>query len=489
MVSNVRNKTLSNMVWRFAERCGAQGVQLIISVVLARLLSPDAYGTIALVLVFTKILQVFVESGLGTALIQKKDADDLDFSTVFYFNILMCIVLYLGIFIAAPYIARFYDDISITPVIRVLSLTVVISGVKNVQQAYISKTLQFKKFFFGTLGGTIGAAVVGITMAYMGLGVWALVGQYLFNELINTIILWIMVKWRPKLMYSWQRLGGLFSFGWKMLFSSLLNVLYNNIRQLIIGKLYTTSDLAYYNKGHQFPDLLTTNINNSIDSVLLPVMSEAQDNKERLKDMVRRSIKTSTYIMAPLMMGMAALAEPFVSLVLTDKWLGCVPYMRIFCITSMLLPITTANLNAIKAMGRSDYFLILEILKKIVGVVVLLITMWHGVMVMAYSLLFTTVIGQIINSWPNRKLLNYSYLAQLKDILPGILLAVFMGLCVYPISFLGLSDILTMVLQVILGAGIYIGGSILFKMESFNYVWSIAKPILNKIFKKNKGIN
>lgn len=493
MSSNVRNKTLSNMVWRFAERCGAQGVQLIISVVLARLLSPDDNGAVALTLVFISILQVFVESGLGTALIQKKDADDLDFSTVFYFNILMCIALYLLIFIFAPLIAtKLYDNYDkslIISVIRVLSLMVVISGVKNVQQAYISKTLQFRKFFFGTLGGTIGAAIVGITIAYKGFGIWALVGEYLIRELVNTIILWIMVKWRPKLMFSWKRLGGLFSFGWKMLFSSLLDVLYRNARQIIIGWKYKAEDLAYYNKGHQFPDLLTTNINNSIDSVLLPVMSEAQNNKERVKEMARRSMKISTYIMAPLMIGMIALAEPFVSLVLTDKWLACVPYMRIFCITSMFLPITTANLNAIKAMGRSDYFLKLEIVKKIIGVVVLLITMWYGVMVMAYSLLFTTVMSQIINSWPNRKLLNYSYLAQLKDILPGILLAVFMGLCVYPISFLGLSDILTMLLQIILGAVIYIGGSVLFKMESFNYVLGIVKPILDKIFKKSKGIN
>ncbi len=483
MSNNNFGSVASGFLWRFAERIGAQGVSFIVSIVLARLLAPEVYGTIALVTVFTTILNVFVDSGFGNALIQKKDADDLDFSTVFYFNITVCGILYILMFAAAPLIAGFYSDRSLTPVIRVLSLTLVISGVKNVQQAYVSRTMQFKRFFFATLGGTVGAAVLGIAMAYFGFGVWALVAQQIFNATVDTIILWITVKWRPKKMFSWQRLKGLFAYGWKLLASALLDTVYRDLQQLIIGKLYTKTDLAQYNRGSQFPNLIVSNVNSSIDSVLLPVMSMAQDSAKEVKAMTRRAMKISTYVMAPMMMGLAFIGEPVVRLILTEKWLPCVPFMRIFCITYMFYPVHTANLNAIKAMGRSDLFLKLEIVKKIMGLTVLLLTMWHGVMVMAYSLLFTSVLSQIINSWPNKKLLNYSYLEQLKDILPGILLAVVMGCCVYPIQWLGLPDIVTLLIQVPLGAGIYIGVSALLKLDSFSYLCEIVKPIWFKIYR------
>ena len=387
------NKVFSNFIWRFAERCGAQGVTFVVSIVLARLLDPSVYGTVALVTVFTTIMQVFVDSGMGSALIQKKDADDLDFSSVFYFNIMMCSVLYLIMFVAAPFIAAFYKTPELTPVVRVLSLILIISGVKNVQQAYVSKNMLFKKFFFSTLGGTIGAAIVGITMAYLGFGVWALVAQMLFNTAVDTTILWITVKWRPKKMFSLQRLKGLFSYGWKLLVSSLIDTVYNDLRQLIIGKIYSKSDLAQYNQGKKFPALIVTNINTSIDSVLLPTMSKAQDSANTVKNMTRRAIKTSTYLMMPFMVGLAVCAEPLVRLIITEKWLPCVPFLRIFCFTYAFYPIHTANLNAIKAMGRSDLFLKLEIVKKIVGLAAILSTMWISVMAMAYSLLFTSVLG------------------------------------------------------------------------------------------------
>ena len=471
---------ISNLVWRFAERCGAQLVSFIVSIVLARILAPEDYGTIALVTVFTAILQVFVDSGLGTALIQKKDADEIDFSSVFYFNFVVCLILYLGMFAAAPFIADFYGDVTLVPVIRILSLTIVISGVKGIQQAYVSRNMLFKRFFFSTIGGTIFSAVLGIAMAYAGFGIWALVAQQLSNTFIDTLILWITVRWRPTKSFSWTRLKYLLSFGWKLLVSSLLDTAHNNLRNLIIGKMYSSSDLAFYNQGDKFPKVIVTNINASIDSVLLPTMSSAQDDKERVKQMTRRAIKTSTYVMAPLMMGLAFCAEPIVSLVLTDKWLPCVPFLRIFCITYMFWPVHTANLNAINAMGRSDWFLRLEIIKKIMGMTILLSTMWFGVMAMAYSLLLSSVLSQIINSWPNRKLLGYGYLEQVRDFAPGILLAVIMGICVYFISFLHLSTIVTLLIQFIVGAAIYIGVSAILKLEEFEYLLGMVKSFLKK---------
>ena len=478
--SEIKNKTIPNFMWRFAERCGAQLVTFVVSIVLARLLEPSVYGTIALVTVFTTILQVFVDSGLGTALIQKKNADDLDFSSVFYFNFGMCIILYLVMFISAPYIARFYNDSSLTSVIRFISLTIVISGVKGIQQAYVSKNMLFKRFFFSTLGGTLISAIIGIIMAYMGFGVWALAVQQLSNTAIDTLILWVTVKWRPSKRFSIERLKSLFSFGWKLLCSSLLDTLYNNVRSLIIGKMYSASDLAYYNQGEKFPKFIVSNVNTSIDSVLLPTMSSAQDDRNRVKNMTRRAIKTSTYVMAPLMMGLAFCAEPVIKIILTDKWLLCIPFLRIFCITYMFYPVHTANLNAINALGRSDLFLKLEIAKKIVGITLLFSTIWFGVMAMAYSLLVSCVLNQIINSWPNKKLLNYGYLEQLKDILPGILLALFMGICVYFVSFLPISIYLILVIQVVLGATIYIGNSAILKLDAFEYLWNTVKEIVEK---------
>ena len=470
--------TITNLLWRFAERCGAQAVSFLVSIILARLLAPEAYGTIALAMVFINILQVFVDSGMGTALIQKKDADDLDFSSVFYFNIAACLVLYAGLFLAAPSIAQFYGDPALTALVRALSLTVVVSGVRNIQQSYVSRHLLFKRFFFSTIGSTLASAVVGIAMAYAGFGVWALVGQSLSNVVTGTIILWATVPWRPRRMFSWQRLKGLLSFGWKLLVSSLLDTGYNNLRNLIIGKLYSSADLAYYNQGDKFPKLVITNINTSIDSVLLPTMSNAQDDPARVRNMTRRSIQVSTYVMAPLMMGLAACAEPLIRLILTEKWLPCVPFLRIFCITYMFYPIHTANLNAIKALGRSDLFLKLEIAKKIVGLTILLCTMWHGVMAMAYSLLLSSVLSQIINSWPNRKLLHYSYLSQLADILPALLLACAMGLAVYCIQFLGWGDLPTLCVQVPVGAALYLAGSALLRLDSFLYLRSTAEKLL-----------
>ena len=475
-----RQNVLSNLVWRFLERCGAQLVTLLVSIVLARLLDPAVYGTIALVTVITTILQVFVDGGFATALIQKKDADDLDFSTVFYFNVVACLFLYIIVFLIAPAIANFYRMPELTKVIRVVSLIIIISGVKNVQQAYVSRNMLFKRFFFATLGGTLGSAVVGIALAYLGYGVWALVGQLLFNTTVDTLILWITVKWRPIRAFSIERLKVLFSFGWKMLVANLIATLNGQLRQLIIGKVYSSEDLAFYNRGRQFPDLIVSNINTSIDSVLFPALSNEQDNYDKVRDMTRRSIKVSTYIMAPLMMGLFACADTVVSLVLTDKWLPSVPYLRIFCVSFLFYPIHTANLNAIKATGRSNVLLKLEIIKDVFSVLVLLITMRYGTLTIAYGMLGCSFFCQIVNSWPNRRALKYTYKQQLMDIIPNCLTAVIMGVVVYGIKFFCLGVGLTLVLQVLVGVLFYLIFSIITKNSSFYYILSLIKPLFQR---------
>ena len=477
---NLKEQTVSGFLWRFFERCGAQGVSFVVSIIVARILDPSVYGIVALINAFITIFAVFVDSGMGNSLIQKKNSDDLDFSTVFYFNLFMCACVYAILFLTAPLISDIYDMQELIPLIRVSSLTVLISGVKNIQQAYVSKHMLFKRFFFATLGGTVGAGIIGVVMAYSGFGVWAIITQSLFNQLVDTIILWITVKWRPKRQFSFSRLRELYSYGWKLLVSGLIEVGYIKIRQFIIGLKYSTEDLAYYNKGDSFPYLIVYNINSSIASVLFPVMSKRQDDRSQVKSILSKSIKTSNYIIAPLMMGLAATAEPVIRLLLTEKWLPCVPFLRICCVAYILYPIDTANLSAIKAVGRSDLFLKLEIIKKTIGITIVLIAMNISVLAMGYSLLVIGIICQIINSWPNKKILGYSYIKQMRDILPSMLLSSFMGVVVYCVSLLKAEDWITILVQIPLGIAIYLLGSILFKLESFEYARIIVKSFLKK---------
>ncbi len=474
------NKVFSNLIWRFSERIGAKLISVVVNLILARILAPELYGTVAIVLVFTEILQVFVESGFGTALIQKKDADDLDFSSVFFFNLAMSVLLYVLLFAFAPLISRLYGRPELLKIIRVVGLILIIAGVRNVQQAYVSRNMLFKRFFFSTLGGTVVSAVVGIFMAVKGFGVWAYVTQYLLNNLVGTLILWFTVKWRPVARFSLERLKGLFSYGWKLLVSSLLNIVSDKLRPLIIGYRFSPADLSFYNEGLLFPNLIVDNVNSSIDSVLLPALSQQQDSAEQVKTMTRRAIQISSYIMWPLMIGLFVCAEPLVSLLLGQDWLPCVPFVRIFSLYYALFPIHTANLNAIKAMGRSDIFLRLEIVKRVLDLVFVVSTVFIGVRAMAYGLLIQGVLCLFINSYPNSKLCGYAFSQQLRDIIPAFLLAAAMGLLVWLISLAGFGSLVTLILQVLTGAVFYIAASVILKLDTFNYLLGIVKKMLHR---------
>lgn len=472
----------TNIVWRFFERFGAQIVSLIVSIVLARILDPIVYGTVALVIVFTTILQVFVDSGFGMALIQKKDSDDLDFNTVFYFNVVTCFLLYVAMFFVAPLIANFYGNDSLVPIVRVLSLILVIAGFKSIQTTYVSKHLMFRKFFFATLIGTVVSAIVGIYLAYKGYGVWALVAQNLINQGLDTLLLWITVHWKPKLMFSFKRLKSLFAYGWKLMASALLDVGYNQIRALIIGKMYSSEDLAYYNRGEQLPNLAVGNINSSIDSVLLPSMSIAQNDPNRVKAMLKKSIGVSCFLLMPVMVGIAVCADSIVAVLLTDKWVPCIPFIQLFCLIYAFYPIHTANLNAMKAMGKSNYFLILEVIKKGIGITLLIATMWISVKAIVLSLFAANIISLIINAFPNKKLLGYGFLEQMKDILPMLLISCVMGAVVYYIFLANGAGLLTLAKQILVGVVLYFTLSGIFKLSSFKYVISFFKN-----YKKDKS--
>lgn len=469
-----------NLIWKCGERAGNQVVSFIVTLVIARILMPEDYGTVALINVIIQILNVFVDSGLGSSLVQKKDADEKDYATVFTFNMIFCVIMYALLYFAAPIIALFYGNSVYIQYIRVAGITILISGIKGIQQSYVQKNMIFKKFFFSTLGGTVVSAIISIYMATHGYGVWALIAQNLINNGIDTFILWLTVGWKPRFGFSGSRFLTLFSFGSKYFLSVMADTIYQNIRKLIIGKVYSSDDLAYYNKGAQFPELIINNIVASIDGILFPAMANVQDDIVHVKNMTRRSIKESVYLTAPLMIGMAAIARPMVKLLLTEKWLPCVPFLRIFCIVYVFYAVHTSNLNAIKALGHSDIFLKLEITKKIIGISILVVTMRYGVLVMAYGLFLNEFLSQIVNTWPNKKLLNYSYKEQIKDILPYLFMASFMGVIVYLVGLWEGNYVLLLIIQILLGLVVYIVLSVLLKIEEFYYLINVIKRVCKK---------
>ncbi|MGL4864549.1 MAG: lipopolysaccharide biosynthesis protein [Cetobacterium sp.] len=470
MQNNLKSKVLSSLIWKLLERGGTQGIQFIIQIVLARLLTPDDYGIIAIIMIFIALANVFVQSGFSIALIQKKNIDEKDLSSVFYISLIIAGILYSVLYYTAPLISSFYKNLELIKILRILSLTLFLGAFNSIQNTIIAKTMEFKKQFLSSLIAAIISGVVGLLLAYKHFGVWALIYQQLSNQLLICIVLFIVVKWRPKLIFSFYRIKELFEFGSKLLISSILDTIYMNITSLVIGKFYTPAMLGFYNRGNQFPQLIVSNFNGSIQAVMFPALSAEQDNRDRLKSIVRRSIVTSSYIIFPLMIGLIVIAEPMVKLLLTDKWLPCVPYLRVFCLSYALWPIHTANLQAINAIGRSDIFLKLEIIKKILGVTILVISLKYGVYAIALGTLISGIFSSIINGYPNKKLLNYSYLEQVKDIIPSLLISMLMGGFVYNIVLLNFSNLFTIIIQITLGVLFYLLLSYLFRLECFLYI-------------------
>ena len=476
---HTKSNILSSLCWKLMERGGTQGIQFLVSLILARILSPEEYGIIAIVMVFIALANVFVESGFNTALIQKKEVDNVDFSSVLYLSLGVATILYIIIFFTAPFIASFYDQPILAQVLRVVAITLFIGAFNSIQTAFIARHMLFKKLFASSLGAVSISGFVGIIAAYSGLGVWALVLQQLISQLAVSVILWFTVKWRPHLIFSYAKVKTLFSYGSKLLASGLLDTLYRSLRTLIIGRMYTPAMLGFYNRGEQFPQLIVSNINGSIQSVMLPALSAHQDDRKRIKEMMRRAIVSSSFLIFPMMIGMAVVAEPLVEIVLTDKWLPAVPFLQIACFTFALWPIHTANLQAINAMGRSDIFLKLEIIKKIMGLIVLGVSLPFGVYAIALGGLFSGLIGTFINAYPNKELLNYSYKEQWLDIMPSLLISLIMGGVVYLFNYLSISAWQILILQIVSGGIIYILLAKIFKIESFTYLVGTMKQLIN----------
>lgn len=482
MEKGLKQKLATGILWKTLEEACAKAVGLIVSIVLARLLVPEDYAVIALIAVMLAIMDVFINSGLPSALIQKKDADDVDFSSVLYVNIFFCTCVYLLMFFLAPIIADFYSMPILVPVTRVLSIKVLISAVKSVEHAFVARKMIFKKFFFATIIGTVISAIVGIVLAYNGYGVWALVAQQLTNNFIDTIVLWFTIQWRPVHKFSIEKTKALLSFGYKIVAAELLNEVYNNIRTLIIGKFYTAADLAYYSKGREYPSSISSSLNASYNSVIFSALAKQQDDIILMKQTVKRGIKISFYFTSPVMMGLAAIAEPLIRLFLTDKWISAVPFFRIFCFEFLFASVQIINTQVPKALGRSDITFKIELIKKILLTIVLVISAFWGVYAIALGVVLSQVFVYNLNAYPVGKLIKYPILSQLKDLLPELLLTISMGIIVYCIKYL-ISDhlVFLLIVQILIGVIIYVLFSYIFKIDSFFYVLSIVK---RKIVKK-----
>ncbi len=473
-----KNSLLGNLSWKFAERIAAQLVTTIVSIILARILDPAHYGVISLVMIFITFANVFVSDGFGSALIQKKNADKLDFSSVLYFNIGFSVVLYLILFFSAPLISDFFgkEYEELTLVFRVLGLRIILTGINSVQQAYVSKNMMFRKFFYATLFGTVLSAIVGIGMAISGFGVWALVAQYLTNTTVDTIVLAISIRKKPLFKFSYSRLKGIIGFGGKVLGTNLLMTGYQELRALIIGKKYSSADLAFYNKGAQFPNMLVANINVSISAVLFPKMSNDQNDREKVKATMKNSIRFSSYFMSPLLIGFAIVAKPFISLLLTDKWLPCVPYLQLICINYLFYAANSANMQAIKALGQGSIYMKLEVVKKLIELSILLITTWISVKAIVIGMVITSVCFVPFNAFPNKKLLNYTLKEQLNDLMSPIIMSLVMALGIIIIGkVIHVNNFILLVIQIVFGGLIYILLSVLTKNKEFNFILNLIK--------------
>lgn len=466
---------ISGLFWKFSERILAQVISFIVSIVLARILAPDDYGAVAIVMIFISFADVLATSGFSSSLIQKKNADELDFNSVFYCSLVLSVVLYFVMFMVAPLIADFYGIEKLTLVIRVFSLRIPLAAFNSIQHAYVSRHMIFKKFFFSTLIGTLISAGVGIALALKGFGVWALIAQYMTNSIIDSIVLALTIHWHPRLMFSWQRSKKLLSYGWKVLATEFSGVFFNQLKGLLIGKAYSTADLAYYNRGNALVGLATDNVRTTVMSVLFPAMSNIEEDRKRMKDVSRRCIRVMAYVILPAAIGMSIIAEPLITLLLTEKWLPAIFFLRVAAISTSVEMIGHISLQCLKAIGRTDLILRNEIINKPPFIAALVIGMNTSVEVLCLSLLVTSLFGTFINVAAYKKCVGYKYREIASDLLNPFFPCMAMSCLAILSIIMPVSLLLKVIIAIILGAAGYIAASAITKNESFGFLLGIVK--------------
>ena len=476
-MAHSKKDVVKSLIWKLLEKCSVQGISFIVTVILARLLSPEEYGIIAIVTIFLHFSNILIEGGFSTALIQKKGYDNKDFSTIFYFSIAVAAVIYVILCISSGFIASFFNEPQLNTVIKVLGVNVFFCAINSIQKAYVSKKLLFKKMFLSSLIAAIFSGGIAILLAMKGWGVWALVFYSIISQVLITGVMWFTVKWRPIWVFSTTSFKSLFNFGWKIMTTHVIISIFTNIRSIIISKFYTAKMLAFFDKGKQLPGLAMENINSSIQTILFPVFSEAQDDREKVKRMVRRSIRTNCLFVFPMMVALAVMSDVLVVTIYTEKWIMIVPYMQIFAISYILIPMQLANIEAIKSLGYSNITLKLEIIKKIIEVIILIISSTLGVLAIAWGVVIYNFICLFINMQPNIKLLSYSIKEQIKDFAPQLFASLLMGACIFAVSYCPIGNIPQIFLQIFIGLISYFMICKIFKLESFKYIY---KSIKNK---------
>ncbi len=477
-IDKMSNKVIAKSLFlKFIERCGTQLSSFVISMILARILVPDDYGVLSILLVFISISQVFVQSGLGMALIQKDNVDNKDYSAVFYSSFIIATILYIILFFTAPYVATFFQMASLTDTLRVISLTLFIGAVSTVLNSILVKKMEFGKIFISNISASIISGVIGVILALNGYGIWALVFQYIFNQLLAMLCMELFCKWLPNGISCVFRIKPLFNYGSKILVGNLISTTYNELRSIAIGKKYNASALAYHDKGKQFPHLIVSNLDMTINNVMFPVYAESKDNPEKVKQLLRKSMQVSSYLIFPLILGLCVVAAPLVRILLTDKWLPCVPFLVLNSLIYLLSPLQTANAQVINALGRSDITMKLEIVKKAIGTLILLLSiiLFNEVIYVVYGGVIIAVLSSVINMIPNKRLINYSIKEQIIDILPNACLSLIMMGLVYSLSYLITNIYLLLLTQVLVGIAIYIIASLITKNKSFIYLFGLTR--------------
>lgn len=478
---SLKNKTIKGASWSFIDSIAGQGITFIVGLVLARILSPDEYGLIGIILIFVSIFNSIVDSGFSNALIRKKDANDIDYSTVFIANLVISIVLFGVLYISSPVISKFFSLPQLIPLLRVMGSILIINSFAIIQRTIFTKKVDFKTQTKVSLISSISSGIVGIGMASYGYGVWSLVGQQISRQFLNSLFLWIYSDWFPKIKFSIQSFKELFRFGWKLLVSGLIDTLWREIYQVIIGKWYAPATLGQYTRAQQFASICSSNLTTVVQRVSYPILSSVQDEKERLKNGYKRIIKVTMLLTFTLMLGLAAVSKSMILVLIGEQWLPSVPFLQIICLQMMLYPLHSLNLNMLQVQGRSDLFLKLEIIKKIIAIGPLLLGIFVNIYWMLGGSVITGFIAYYLNAYYSGPFLNYSIKEQVKDILPSFGVALAMAVPVFTMSFIPLNPFILLPLQIVVGAVITITICEATRLSEYLELKDIILPTIIKI--------
>lgn len=475
MAESLKAKTIKGTIWSSLERFSAQGIQFIVMIIMARILTPNDYGLVGMLAIFIGISQSLIDSGFSQALIRKQDRSEIDQSTVFFFNVAIAIILYVILYAVAPLIAEFYNEPVLVNLTRVVCLSIVINSLVVVQRAMFTVNIDFKTQAKASVTAAIVSGIAGIYMAYTGYGVWAIVVQQLTNYGCNAILLWVLSSWRPIRAYSWSSFRELFSFGSRLALSGIIDTLYRNLYLLVIGKIFKASDLGYYTRAHQFSDFPSSNITGIIQRVTYPVLCKIQNDDERLTNAYRRLLRFSAFIIFPLMTGLAGVAIPFIDVVLTEKWNFAGILLQIICFQMMWFPIHAINLNLLMVKGQSQIFLRLEIIKKIVAVCVVAVTAPFGLIVMCYGAIVNSLIALAINTHYTGKLLDLGFFKQMRDLLPALSYSISMFVVVLIVVHFIPEKLLALIVGITVGLGYFIAVAFITKSRDLRELIAIVK--------------